>query len=225
MYKRQRTTVRSSSPSSTSSPSVAIGCTKLGTAYCCSRIKRGASHAEYGSESHSTREKGSSTRRVQHVCSGLPVASSTLRRLTSNPAACCTSHRGTPCAATCARHTPKYLLGKNLLPEKYLGSKYLSRSRFLGNIPRVIFGREIFPENIPRKTLLAVPKNWKHHQIFVENIHRKKQSNNTGMSGFLSTSLVLITFPPRSIIIGLQHFLRGHGQHRSDEQHPQQTTI
>ena len=62
----------------------------------------------------------------------------------------------------CDRHTPKYLLGKNLLPEKYLGSKYLSRSRFLRNIPRVIFGREIFPENIPRKTLLAVPKNWKH---------------------------------------------------------------
>jgi len=51
----------------------------------------------------------------------------------------------------CDRHTPKYLLGKNLLPEKYLGSKYLSRSRFLRNIPRVIFGREIFPENIPRK--------------------------------------------------------------------------
>ena len=55
-----------------SSSSVAIGCTKLGTVYCCSRIKRDASHAEYGSESHSTREKGSSTRRVQHVCPGLP---------------------------------------------------------------------------------------------------------------------------------------------------------
>ena len=59
----------------------------------------------------------------------------------------------------CDRHTPKYLLGKNLLPEKYLGSKYLSRSRFLRNIPRVRFWREIFPENIHRKTLLAAPKN------------------------------------------------------------------
>ena len=41
--------------------------TYAGDAECCC-----ASHAEYGSESHSTREKGSSTSRVQHVCPGLP---------------------------------------------------------------------------------------------------------------------------------------------------------
>ena len=95
---------------------------------------------------------------MQHVCSGLPVASSTLRRLTSNPGACCTSHRGTPCAKLCPPH-PQIFVGKKSAAEKYLGSKYLSRSRFLRNIPRVRFWREIFPENIPRETLLAAPKN------------------------------------------------------------------
>jgi len=64
---------------------------------------------------------------------------------------------------------------KNLLAEKYLSSKYFSSSRFSGNIPRVKFGSEILPENIPCKTLFAAPEKY-FTQIFLENINRKKRS-------------------------------------------------
>ena len=122
-------------------------------------------------KSHRRREKGQVPYVVCGTCvAGFLLASPSLRRLTFNPAGCWTS----PAAPLVLAPPPNFLSAKNLLPKKYLGSKYFSSSRFLGNIPRVKFWREIFPENIPCKTLFAAPEKY-FTQIFLENINRKKR--------------------------------------------------
>ena len=90
-------------------------------------------------ESHRSREKGE----VPYVVCGGPLVGFTL------PLAIAFQSRWvlgiTPRHPLCSLH-PQIFVGQNLLPEKYLGSKYFSSSRFLGNIARVKFWRKIFPE-------------------------------------------------------------------------------
>ena len=105
-------------------------------------------------EPQDKREGTSTIRRVWHVCGGLLVGFTLPSAIDFQSRWVLDITHGTPCACP----NPKYLLTKNLLPKKYLGSKYFSSSRFLGNIARVKFWREIIPENIPCKTLFAAPE-------------------------------------------------------------------